>query len=248
MSKLFIFGDSFSVGAEGISTVKINYKKTVYARRSVGRGLKVNIEETTPWSTILADKLDVTDVANFAIFGCSNEYIFSRFTDCLAKNLIGRDDYIIFQTTSKYRHWFFEELPEYTRAMTGINNEFLSNEQVNAIKKYQTYLQNDSLDTNIFTFLIYGMMYFKTVIPNLLILSGWHDSPDCIGNLIDIDVNEFSHPDLKQKFLDKNNKIDRRINHLSQPNHEILADKIFNFFNNHQPIDLTNNFVTKIYT
>ena len=101
MSMLFIFGDSFSVGAEGISTIEINYKK------------KVNIEETIPWSTILADKLDVTDLANFAIFGCSNEYIFSRFTDCLAKNLISRDDYIIFQTTSKYRHWFFEERPEY---------------------------------------------------------------------------------------------------------------------------------------
>lgn len=236
MSKLFIFGDSFSAGTEEILKWKKDYKKNV------------NLEETTPWSTILADKLDVTNVGNFALMGCSNEYIFSQFYNCCTKNLINKEDFIIFQTTSKYRHWFFEKYPEFTTTLTVIDKDFLSNEQVNALKKYETYLQNDKSDIYIFTSLVYAMMYFKTVFPKLLILSGWHSSPDCIGNLTDVDTNEFVHPDLKQKFFNKNNKVDSRINHLNQLNHKILADKILNFFNNNQPIDLTKDFVTKIYT
>ena len=51
----------------------------------------------------------------------------------------------------------------------------------------------------------------------------------------------------KDEFVQLRDKpiFDKRINHLSEPNHDILADKVYKFFKEGKIIDLSTDFISK---
>jgi hypothetical protein len=76
----------------------------------------------------------------------------------------------------------------------------------------------------------------------MLVLPGFNSVNGVTGTLVDTSENEFVAAAGAQKYFDNNDGKDPRNNHLSTENHQILADKIFKFFNAGEMIDLTTDF------
>jgi len=231
MAKLITFGDSFSTSSNNTGCFYID-----------------QINYDTCWPYILAEKLKVTELQDFSMCGCANEYIFHCFFEYCSKNIDSNEDFIIIQTTHKGRRWWFKDRPNAGNAAhTVFKKGYLSDNEIKALEHYVKFLYDDNLDEILFTMFVYAVMCIAAN-KKVLILSGFHNGPNCIGNLFEISKREFINDEVGNITYKQNKGLDFRINHLSLCNRLILADKIFNFFQTQQPIDLTKDFVTNIYT
>jgi len=79
------------------------------------------------------------------------------------------------------------------------------------------------------------------ILPGFENIKGMHT---CIGSLYDVDWKEHDSNDSNQKqiFLDKHDNYDPKDCHLHEHNHVILAEKLYDYFQYQQPIDLTKGF------
>jgi hypothetical protein len=237
MSKLWVFGDSYSMPIEFIGSdgdrAGANIDKTVY---------------TTNWIEELANKLPIDELQVFADFGVANEWILKHVFEQF--NNFKPDDCVVVQLTNSNRHWFFEDVPTESNIVQGLAHPDHSADKRKAIEGYIKYLDNDNMNSIIYSAMIYSFMYLKVAMPGLkmLLLPGWGRAPETIGNLTDnvCDV-EFDNNKTKQAFYNKTG-FDTRLNHMSIDNHYILADKVGDYFINQTPVDLTTGFKTNIYT
>ena len=239
--KLWIFGDSYAV--EGNHW--LDYKNT---------------HEWT-WFNDLARRLDAQPSV-ISQMGISNEWLFMAIRDHLAQ--ITPADYVILITTQQDRRWFFKQLPHYgnlgnfeniTR-IKGTKVDHPTPSQSSAVRNYITHLQDENE--------VLSMCYHETLI-------GWFDSlgirnrwrycaipafeitPLHItqnASLNDVSNREFGSPDLAKLFYEISGRIDRRICHMSRPNHTVLADKLYTNFTQKewQPVDMSTGFHTNLYT
>ena len=79
----------------------------------------------------------------------------------------------------------------------------------------------------------------------------WCDLHSAInGCLNNVSNREFGSPELAQLFYQNSGMIDRRVCHMSRPNHTVLADKIHrSFVDPQRPIvDFGTGFHTNLYT
>jgi hypothetical protein len=236
MSKLWIFGDSYSVPRD-------------YAETDLGikAGVDRNIY-TTNWIQEVEKKLNVDDLKIYSNFGVSNEWIFKNVME--QSNNFSPDDYVIIQLTNGNRHWWFPEHPAESNLPQLVSHPDWSKDKRKAIELHLKYLQNDQMDNLIYSATIYSFLYIKLALPGiqLLFLPGWGAAPETIGNLTNnVCDAEFDDNDTQQKFYSKTG-FDCRLNHMSINNHYVLADKIYDYFSNHIPVDLTTGFETNIYT
>lgn len=232
--KLWVFGDSYSIPLH----VWQNNNEVTFTRNKYD----------TNWITEVAKSLSVTESNVFSQFGVSNEWIFEQVM-MQAENF-GSDDYVIIQLTNSNRHWFFPEHPQrsnFNQSIVDVNTDSTTKK---VIKAYISHLQNDHLDSLIYSAIIYSFMYVRTMIPSIkmLLLPGFGAAPNSIGNLSDnvCDI-EFKTKEIQQLFYDKTG-FDSRLNHMTIDNHYVLADKVVNSFINNTPLDLTTGFKANIYT
>ena len=227
--KLWIFGDSYSIGSSFRHENLWHYDEN--------------------WIDVVSKKLNIdqSSIENFSQFGVSNDYIFKTLIE-QCNNFL-EDDYVIIQLTAPSRKWFFPEEPalsNLTHMRTGAN----SRENEAAIKSYITYLQNSQLDDIQYTAYVYSIQYLIASRPNVkfLVIPGFADYPGVKGNLTEYICDaEFSSPEVLSRFYKKTGW-DSRLNHMTIDNHYILADKVVNFFTAGIRIDLTTGFKTNIYT
>lgn len=229
MSKLYVFGDSNSAHSNN------------------------NVEKI--WSFILAQKLKVSEYINDSEFGISNENITSRFLHHVSN--ITDNDYVIFIVTAKSRKWFFYNHPHLTNFGNGefdIIKEYYSKDEVNAVKSYYKYLDNSEV-TEIQLRWLYGFLNHMQSEFNILIIPGFDNNfyldslYTTVGNLFPIGYNEYLDNDTREYVFRKKWKcIDKKINHISEDNHNILAEKVYQTFTNKKPLDLTSGFKEKIIT
>lgn len=216
MAKLWIFGDSFSMPQPLDS-------------------------EFIPWTAQLAATLKVEESLNFAQPGVSNDYIFDQIVKNLNNSQNG--DYVVIQQTHKSRQWFFEDPTIANYSLRDIN-KYISKDQDFALRQYVTHLQKDSIDE--LRFLQFGLSLerISAILQHvrILILPGFHEIPGVIGTLAQVCDEEFVDLSVINKFYESNDGKDPRINHLSGNNHKILADKIFEFFDQGKLVDLTTGF------
>ena len=236
MSKLWVFGDSYS-----IPTGFINSESGIRA--------KIDSEVyTTTWVDQVVEKLDISDLNLYSSFGVANEWIFKQVME--QSNNFNPEDYVIVQLTNGNRHWWFPELPTESNLPQIVSHPDWSKEKRKAIELHLKYLQNDNMDNLIYSSIIYSFMYIKLALPGLklLFLPGWGRAPETIGNLtVDVCDKEFDSKKTQQNFYNKTG-FDSRLNHMSIENHYILADKVGDYFINQTPVDLTTGFKTNIYT
>ena len=221
MSNLWVFGDS-------------------YTRHS-----QTNQENF--WTFKLAKMLNVKTYHNWSQYGISNEYICDGFME--HSSSISPKDYIIFIITSKSRHWFFENRPEISNLNMvqgdSIIKEEYGSSSVKAVHYFEKYLDSERLN-NIKLNWYYGYLNFvETHFPNTLLIpgfdNGFHRSinHEVDGYLYPIGASEFETPDIGEKIFKKKwGRLDRRMGHMADNNHTILAEKVYDTFKNNVTLDL----------
>lgn len=215
MSKLWVFGDSFS---------DMPQTRTEYS-----------------WQNLLANKLRITGIENRACPGASNDWIFYTVTSNI-NNLAG-DDYVVIQTTQKHRQWFFRDRPTIGNYWIADFEKFVTPDQRKAVDMYVDHLQSDLIDNVRWTqFSLALERLTPSIAARVLVLPGFESVNGVIGTLLEVSDNEFIDQENIQQYFYSNQGIDPRNNHLSAENHKILAEKIFNFFSNNEMIDLTTEF------
>ena len=245
MSKLWVFGDSYSVPITFLKepfAINAKIDQAVYTTNWIEEvEKKINPEYSL-------DKFAANKPNVISQFGISNEWILKQVFEQF--NSFSPQDCVIIQLTNSNRHWWFPELETESNLTQMISHPDWSKEKKKAIELHLKYLQNDNMDDIIYSAMIYSFMHLKVAMPqiNLLLLPGWGLAPETIGNLTDnVCDAEFDNVETQRLFYEKTN-YDCRLNHMSIDNHYILADKVCEYFINQTPVDLTTGFVSNIYT
>ena len=253
--KLWVFGDSFAMEPNA----HYDYKNS----------------SDWIWPRQLASNLPNCDAVRLVgRYGISNEYLMKMLSDF--KFDLTPKDYIVVITTSIMRQWLFPDAPElsnlhglwykFNNAPTALAERFHSEEeydekkgitkkQKKAFNAYydELFLLNSAKRGQMFleAFLGWIEFIFRNNVPNIITLAGFdvqnlHTSN---YNLCDIDEAEFKTNEIKRKFLfaKGNDGADPRVMHLSQPNHDVLAEKIYTGFMTRQDIDLTTGFHKNLF-
>ena len=216
------------------------------------------------WPTRLAKLLGFKKSAVVSQYGTSNEWIMAQVKGY--RHNINPEDVVIIVSSGMGRRWFFKHSPELSNVAGLWTSAFQRKEfwkqdrwegkgkQIQkALDYYLTYLadENELLDD----------IYLETFLAwcyqsqqwgqwsNMVLLAGFEGMPLHSGNateasLFDIDGAEINKDDItcKQKFLDYNKGKDPRIMHLSKPNHEVMAQKLYEHIANKKPLDWTTGF------
>jgi hypothetical protein len=155
-------------------------------------------------------------------------------------------DYIIIQTTSASRQWFFKDRPELANFYISDIDKTVSKQEQKAIESYIKYLDNDELLDLRYIMFGFALQHLSLINSDcrILILPGFHKVPNISGTLIDICNNEFISNESLLQWYDTH-KIDSRPNHLSPNNHKVLGEKILEAFKSGILPDLTTNFDSK---
>lgn len=234
---LWVFGDSYSVDSTFMKN-NPDYSQFIW-------------EPDNCWVEKLAEKLygDKHQRKIFAEYGVSNDWIFHSVTEQFDN--IKPNDYVIVQLSSSSRKWFFEDRPKCSNILSTAFRvgEDISKEEDKAIKMYGKYLHNLNLDDIIYKSYVlsleYIALFFRQNDVKMIVLPGFHDVNGVKGNLGDICFNEFADEKSRTMFYD-GGTVDPRMNHITPDNHEILAEKIYRFFEHGETVDLTSGFKLKV--
>ena len=226
--KLWVFGDSYSIGSSFRHENIWHYEKN--------------------WLDLVAESLNIDqdNIENFSQFGVANDYIFKKLIENC--NNFSKNDYVIIQPTSPNRKWFFPDDPALSN-FSNMKSGAHPKEHEVALKQYVTHLQNNQLDDIQYTAYVYAIQYLIISRPGVkfLVVPGFADYPGVYGNLTEhVCDAEFASAETLVKFYRKTG-FDPRLNHMTIDNHHVLAKKVVDSFNSSQPIDLTNDFRSKIY-
>ena len=178
-------------------------------------------------------------------YGYSNEYIFKTFRDDIKNFDI--EDIVLVQLTEPGRRWFFKDHPtvgNYHVITYMTNDKFFTKERKKAIKDYVTYLYNEDADMILYQQTFYALLSIlsSAKVKMFKILPGFVKCPGVIGSMSDISHNEFVNEQEMEKWY-KTHKVDIRQNHLSEENHTIFANKIFEWIKNpHIELNLKQDF------
>jgi hypothetical protein len=169
-------------------------------------------------------------------------------------NEITPNDFVIFVSTQINRRWFFpDNVGSSNFGVSHSDLADLSSDQKTALKYYMTYLDNPIMSFINFECLCNSIHYVseKNKI-NLLILPGFEQKGYPIsgryqvsGSLFDICVNEVKGKDLDSwtNFISNIHKgRDPRVGHLSENNHQILAEKLSDTFLKNKILNLEQGF------
>jgi hypothetical protein len=218
---LWVFGDSFSI-----------------ARNDVPNADQL---DHPLWTDIVSGGLGFSEFYNYSQWGIGNDYIFSQILTYLEKFKPG--DYVIIQTTSIDRQWFFKENPELSNYYVTHIGKTISKKQKQAIDMYINYLRDNEIVALQYVMFGYALQHITAIRPDckILILPGFHHVPHIAGTLLSVCNGEFVSTEARLSWYDKN-KIDPRPNHLSANNHRILGEKILETYKTGIPPDLTVGF------
>tara|TARA_B100001057_G_scaffold125036_1_gene123726 strand:+ start:389 stop:1066 length:678 start_codon:yes stop_codon:yes gene_type:complete len=223
MSKLWIFGDSF------VSPLNKNYDKDYYPDWT--------------WTKQLAYKLQ-SDLKIAALPGISNQWISKEVTKHYDQMQPG--DFVVVVTTQQNRTWLIKDHPEFSNIFANSHHfdKFLTKKQCSAVNSYiEQFAEQHDFISNIHY--EWFLSWIRTKLSSKVMLCllpgfGTTTSHDITGKicLSVVEKNEFAQLQDKPMF-------DKRINHLSEHNHKILADKVYKFFKENEKIDLSTEFISK---
>jgi hypothetical protein len=237
---LYIFGDSFS-------------SPDAQKDKVVGPNGIVNffpLEKN--WTSIVSESFTSdSNYINDSVLGCSNEYIFHTLRQ--RESSFKSGDRVIVQLTSYFREWLFEDKPSMGNFLNAkfVPGVHVTREQAKALEMYKQYLYSDHrlvihynaiLDAITFRTRLYALQNIQC-----LILPGFHNITGVKGTLFKTSNSEFTWYD-ETSVTYRTTINDLRFNHFSEINHKILADKVINFFNTGETVDLTTDFKTGIYS
>jgi hypothetical protein len=228
MGRLFITGDSFSVA-------------------DVSNDIKL-------WSHRTAEKLGLTLINN-SMHGASQDWAWMCIDNWLPN--MTKDDQLVVILTHPAREWYFEDKPHITNFNIIDLEDQVGNERVQAMVSYAKHIQRLPRDIARVEQRLAWLsleLSIRDLNPTLIIKAfdqdigrsqRYQNLKWANGTLNRVQINEFKIPD-----VDNINNIwrgiDTRYNHMILDNHEILADKIVDYFTQGNAIDLNNGFIESI--
>lgn len=235
--KLFVVGDSFTVEP-------LNGEKKPY------------------WIQQAADELSrltgtTVEVDNKSMMGSAQDFA-SFLLQRLYDGIITPDDYLIIGLTHPNRQWYCENRPDVSNHHLTDLEDYLTKEQVAAVKAYILYIQRPLLDTihlqNRLAYVAYQTrrqklrrpLVVKCFAQQLGQAEFYKELNWAQGNLMDnIQLLEFWDP-----ALDENQQywkgIDPRYNHMCLSNHNILGPRAGQALHNDTSLDLVNGYLQAI--
>jgi len=236
MSRLFVVGDSFTSPPELFTFER-------------------PLPDKELWPEQVAKLLNLS-LQNHSCHGSAQDFAWAQLHK-IFKLGFNKNDRLIIVLTDPWRFWFFHDQPDTTNISIIDLENFASENQVKAISSYFTEVQRPQLDT---MWLIHRLAWLDRALEkhNLakpLIMLGF---PQFLGEaedyenyyvangslFEDVQKPEFKgykeNPELDTTYLLRG--LDPRYNHLCYRNHNIMADKVVNFFQNGDAVDLTQGF------
>lgn len=241
MSKLWVFGDSFAT-----------------VRNFHYHDLDDNDMPNWVWMQQVGRNLPIQHAHWHGLPGVSNEWIMNevkKFTLDFKK-----DDYLIIISSHINRRWFIKDKPDCGNIYLENINKFLTKKQARAIKEYkETFIDQHLVLSKLYQeqFLSWCYSFAQSAGVKLCLLPAFDETPwhyhikpdNNIANcLTGVDEREFGDSDIKHIFLSKLwNGMDRRLCHLSEDNHTVLAQKIVRFYRYNEQIDLQTGFHKNLF-
>jgi hypothetical protein len=246
MTKLYVIGDSFSA-----IEVRPHSSKAAKPYPEYDYGTSIY------WPKQLADKLGA-DLINLSKIGCSQDFEWHNIYE--HRDQITPDDYVVIVLTEINRFWYLDNSPEFSRPDLLLQYPDLQGVGDTAMQ-FSRYIQRDSLTVLNLENRLGALSYIAHTQcwRNPLVLYAMSQISDVEryfnnldfskGTLTDLAINEVGIG-VNQEYY--NNKIikgiDPRYNHLTMSNHKILVDKLYNYFTENTPVDLTTNFLNSVLT
>lgn len=220
-SRLWVFGDSFAEENSSLSQ----------------------------WHWIVAQKLNMRNV-NTALAGTSIDWVYHRWNKSHKKFL--PDDLVIIVLTDPTRRWMFKDHPQTTFVSSIEYNKSLDPDRKKAFLNYYRYLYDGFLEE---VHLTYWLLSVSQSPCPVLILPAFFDTMEILkkveyesskigiarGYLHQISINEHVE-NLRSREIEH----DGRYNHITIPNHQILAQKIIDWYQDKQPVDLETGFLENL--
>ena len=217
---------------------------------------------TKKWSVLLSKKLGV-ELKNYGISGSSLEYTYYKFHQICTD--LKEDDIVVIVLTDLLRKWIIPDRPV-TSSLAAVESHRDLNS--NLIKCAQWYFANvlnvevEEVHLHNFLHAVNATTSHLKVKP--LFICAFDDKSRgrwgidintvnrsqinifATGSLWEVSSYEIEYSDAKIA-VKTDLKKEFRLNHLSDVQHPILADKILNYIHNGTVVDLTTGFVKNIY-
>lgn len=200
------------------------------------------------WQTI-AKETECNDIKNTARGGTSIEWVFYQYNEAM-KN-IKKNDIIIIGITNLKRRWLFKAYPHITNIELAKFTKFKEGGMEEALTHIYLDPFHEITAQKLDLFLKLLTYHQKEIGFEVILLDAFSNNVTCgynetflksKGTLHNISQQEHSRSRAKynQNFFLNNQDV--RLNHLSQNNHKILADKILNSIETRDIIDLETGF------
>lgn len=202
------------------------------------------------WQTI-AKETECNDIKNTALGGTSIEWVFYQYNEAM-KN-IKKNDIIIIGITNLKRRWLFKDYPHVTNLELAKFAKFKGERMEEALAHIYLDPFHEIAAQKLDLFLKLLTYHQKEIGFEVILLDAFSNNVTCgysetflksKGTLHNISQQEHSRSRAKynQNFFLNNQDV--RLNHLTQINHNILADKILNSIKTRECIDLETGFKT----
>jgi hypothetical protein len=243
MTNLWLFGDSFA-------TVRnLNYHDLT--------------DDKMPqwvWMQQVARNLPIDTAHWCGLPGVSNEWIMNEIKKYTKD--FNKGDYLIVTSTHINRRWFIKDKPDLGNIYLDNLNKLVTKKQARALKEYkETFLDQHLVLSKLYQeqFLAWCYSFAHTLGLKLCLLPAFDENPffmhikqypgNIANSLVGVDEAEFvGRADKKYDLFHACEvAVDRRLCHMSEPNHTVLAQKIFKFFKYGEIIDLQNGFERNLF-
>lgn len=234
MSKLWIFGDSYAELPHEAYREHPDYK--------------------APYQQQLAEMLDVDELEVNGNPGTAASWTYLKVKEKFDE--IKPEDYVFIVWTSRGRKWFIKDKPEHANIYLRDLEKIMHRDEADAIKSYIAYLKNDdtdALELNAYSSAVAyscasnGIAYISSAgfaEDETLMFNPYVEVKGTLGNLC---FDEFVSQDMWEKCLGSVGFVDRRLNHMSWHNHDILAKKLYHSFTTRETLDLNEGIVRDIW-
>jgi hypothetical protein len=133
--------------------------------------------------------------------------------------------------------------------MDHLDDVVMRKEEKIALSQYARYLYSEVASEAIYTAIFWATVNAAKSVAELgvrfIIVPGFEPIPGVHGTLQNASQAEFDREKTDIAFRKKTN--DTRWNHFTEVNHNVLADKVYRFFTENKPLDLTTGFESNIY-
>ena len=203
------------------------------------------------WMWNLTDRLGHENFYNICQDGVANEWTYYQLMD-KSTSINPKTDTILFITTQINRQWFFPENEGVGNILMGPLDDYITKDQAKAIDYYNKHLTDNPQNQIRFQWLLYALNFLKNKENlNLFIIPGFENEPYFLneniqikGSLLNVCVNEVKGKSVDSwlKWKGLTNGVDPREGHISNCNHPILAEKLFETIKHNKLLDFTTGF------